>query len=374
MTSIPFCPLERVNAPIASALEEAVRAVIDSGVYINGPRTRAFELGLAEVMRARHAVGLGSGLDALRLSLEALKRLGRLAGGDGIIVPANTYIASFLAVTHAGLRVMPADVDPRTMLLTAAEVRRLAAAGARGVMPVHLYGRVCGPEVYDAARECGLVVVDDCAQAIGAEGAGRRADVAALSFYPTKNVGALGDAGAVVTDSEDIAREVRSLGYYGVSEPGIHAEPGFNSRIGELQAALLSVKLPLLGRESERRREVARAYNSELQGIPGIVLPEIPDDERTHVWHQYVVRVSPAFRTELRRRLEAMGVGTGAHYPVACHRQPCYRGCFDGLSLPVAEALCDSVMSLPIAAVTLDEVSQVAASLRSALLELRSGC
>lgn len=360
----PFLDLGRVNAPYTDELKRACERVIDSGRYIGGPEVEALEADMARLTGARYAVGVASGLDALRLTLAAWIELGEMAPGDEVIVPANTYFASVLAVTLAGLTPVPVDADPTTHNLDFTLLRRAIKARTRAVMPVHLYGRPAwSPELEAIANEHGLKVIEDVAQAIGAELAdGRRCgalgDAGCFSFYPTKNVGALGDAGAVTTSDPALAAMLRSLRNYGASgEPYMFAHLGANSRLDPIQAAMIRVKLPYTDRENDGRRALAAIYDAEISN-PLVSTPDAGDDR--HVYHQYVV-TSP-HRDELRRYLADNGVETLIHYPCPPHRQVCYPDLADRYSLPVAERLASQVLSLPIspACTTIDDARAIA--------------
>lgn len=354
----PFLDLAAVNRPYRDELAAAALRVIDSGRYIGGAEVEHLEAELAALLGAPHVVAVSNGLDALRLILRAYKELGELTDGDEVLLPANTYIASVLAVTDAGLRPVLVDADLRTMNL---DTRRLEAAltpRTRAVMPVHLYGRVVWDERLAAfARRHDLKVVEDTAQAIGARSplaglhgspwAGALGHAGALSFYPTKNVGALGDAGAVVTHDARLAATVRALANYGSDRRYHNIYAGLNCRMDPLQAALLRVKLRYIHQENAARARRAAAYDAHLSH-PAVVRPEVPA-EGGHVWHQYVVRVQDGRRERLMEALARQGIGTDIHYAVPPHRQPCYRGRLAHGALPVTERLAAEVLSLPIA-------------------------
>lgn len=355
-----FLNLGRVNEPYMSEIERAVGRVLASGRYIGGSENDAFEHLLATMTGGgREAVGVSNGLDALRLIFRGYMALGRLKAGDEVIVPANTYIASVLAVTDAGLRPVLADPDPQTMNLSAEGLEKALSPRTRAVLTVHLYGRPAwDAEMEEIARRHGLIVVEDNAQAIGAvspEGitTGALGDAAAFSFYPTKNIGALGDAGAVTTSDAALARTVRALANYGSTERYRNEYAGFNCRLDPIQAAVLRVKLPYLEDENRRRRELAGVYLSEIRH-PGIILPEAPA-RGTHVWHQFVVRTARGERDAFRSYLASEGVQTDIHYPTPPHRQPCYAGLFGEESFPVADELSATAVSLPVSSCTSPE-------------------
>lgn len=340
------------------AYVEAAGRVIRSGRYINGPEVKAFEEALAARSGARHCIAVSNGLDALRLILLGFKALGKLSDGDEVIVPANTFIATFLAVTSCGLTAVAAEVDEATFCL---DLSRLPISmRTRVIMPVHLYGNPCwDAEKLAELHSRGILIVEDNAQAIGALSAsegfhgnkatGNLGDAAAISFYPAKNIGAFGDAGAVLTNSDELAAMVRKLANYGAAEKYHHEVCGLNCRMDELQGALLREKLKTLDSVIERRRRNAALYDNAITN-PDVVKPLIIDDGTLQVWHQYVIR-HPR-RDALRQYLSDHGVGTEIHYPVACHKQPCYQGhtlLKTYGPLPVAETLASRVLSLPIA-------------------------
>ncbi len=345
---IKFLDLKGVNLPYIEALHQAASRVIDSGRYIGGDEVERLEEAMCQLTGARFAIGVANGLDALRLILMGYVQLGRLQPGDEVIVPANSFIASALAVSQAGLTPRMADVDPLTMNLDWKQLP--LSPKVKAIMPVHLYGRVCDiPEEYLQR----YIIIEDAAQCIGAQMG--RGHAAGFSFYPTKNVGALGDGGCVTTSDPDLAAVIRSLHNYGQGEHYHNLYQGINSRLDPLQAALLSTKLPFTHQANQARRDIAAIYDCEISN-PLIIKPQVVDN---HVWHQYVVQAPEGRREELRAFLLAGGVETGVHYPIAIHRQPCYAE-MASLSLPQAERLCATVVSLPIAATTPAEAHQVA--------------
>lgn len=360
--SYPFLDLGLVNAPLAAELEAAALRVIRSGRFIGGPEVEAFERELSAGCGASTAIGVSNGLDALRLIFKALVILGRLKPGDEVIVPANTYIASVLAVTDAGLTPVFADPSLSTLNLDAAGLLKAMTPRTRAVLTVHLYGRAAwDSEMEEIAREHNLIVVEDNAQAIGATDprgvtTGAIGHAAAFSFYPTKNIGALGDAGAVTLRESDpeLERTIRALANYGSHKRYVNEFQGYNCRLDPLQAAMLRVKLPMLPQENERRNTLARVYLENITN-PAIILPTLPESG-THVWHQFVIRtVEPAMRDALRSYLDSRGVGTDIHYPTPPHRQPCYAPAYGHLHLPVADLLAASVLSLPVSSCTTPE-------------------
>jgi dTDP-3-amino-3,4,6-trideoxy-alpha-D-glucose transaminase len=343
---VPFLDVRAAGDELRAELDAAYRRVMDSGRYVLGPEVEAFEQEFAAACGARQCVAVGSGLDALLLMLKAAG----VGPGDEVLVPAWTFVATWLAVTHTGARPVPVEPDESTFNL---DPRRLAAActrRTRAILAVHLYGL---PAEMDALRRFaesrGLLLFEDAAQAHGARYHGHRtgalADAAAFSFYPSKNLGAFGDAGAVVTSDEPLAERVRCLRNYGQSEKHVTLEAGHNSRLDPLQAAFLRVRLARLDEWNRRRSAAAAFYLGGLAGKPALLLPAVPPGLEP-AWHLFVVR--HAERDRLAQRLALRGIRTGLHYPVPPHLSPAYAGAGRGRgSLPVAEALAASVLSLP---------------------------
>lgn len=349
----PFLELGPSNSPYMRDLVDAATRVITSGHYIGGDEVTMFETEMAAICHTGFAVGVSNGLDALRLILLAYRELGRLQENDEVIVPDNSFVASALATSQAGLKIRFADADPITMNLD--WTRLPLTERTRVIMPIDLYGRVCAvPEEFK--RD--FIIVEDACQAIGARDAGRTGHAAAFSFYPTKNVGALGDAGAVTTDDAELAEVIRALRNYGSLRQYENIYQGLNCRLDPIQAAFLRVKLPHVDEENAMRREKAAIYDQEIKN-PLIVVPQMPSDPAQHVWHQYVVRVADGRRDEFRAFMADRGVGTGIHYPTPIHRQPCYRE-YASLELPIADRLCAEVVSLPISrATSVDDVREI---------------
>ena len=315
----PFLDLGRVNEPYADELVAAAERVIRSGRYIGGPEVEAFERDLSSYTGAPFAIGVSNGLDALRLILRAYREMGVLNDGDEVIYPANTYIASVLAISDAGLTPVPVDIDERTMNIDTDLLEEAVTDRTRAIMTVHLYGRVSWDDtLVRVARRHGLKVIEDCAQALGALG-----DAAGISFYPTKNVGALGDAGAVLTHDEELARTVRSLANYGSDRRYHNIYCGFNCRLDPIQAAMLRVKLPHINAENANRFARALAYRRTIDR-QDVILPMMTNEVNDCVWHQYVIRVPADRRGSFMREMEKEGIGTDVHYAVPPHLQPCY--------------------------------------------------
>lgn len=354
----PFLDLSRVNEPYADDLCRAAERVIRSGRYIGGDECVEFEKELAAMTGTRHAVGVSNGLDALRLTLRAFIELGRMKAGDEVIVPANTYIASVLAISEAGLVPVLVDADIETMNIDTSLIESHVSSRTRGIMTVHLYGRAAWDErMAEIGRRYGLTVVEDCAQAIGARATvaglngthrvGSLGHAGAFSFYPTKNIGAIGDAGAVTTNDSELAATVRALANYGSDRRYHNIYIGYNCRLDPIQAAMLRVKLPHTDSENADRFAKALAYSRTIEN-PHVVTPKLSATVTDNVWHQYVVRILGGRRDEMMRLLAENGVGTDIHYATPPHMQPCYTT-LDHAPLPVTEQLAGEVLSLPIA-------------------------
>lgn len=350
-----FQQLSESNRALNSELKRAAERVIDSGRYLLGEECREFEREFAEALGTEYAVGTANGLEAIRLIFRGLMELGELKEGDGVAVAANTFIASILPLSQLGLVPQLVEPDYETMSVSFSRLAASANAKTKAVLAVHLYGYPTFDNAgLKALRDKGLLIVEDNAQAIGAEvfdreqgiwrNCGSLGDASATSFYPAKNIGALGDAGAVATSRKELAEVVRELSNYGGSRKYHYDYQGYNSRLDELQAAMLRVKLPYAKAERNKRAAAARIY-SDMISHPEIILPPENEDFR-QAWHQYVVRTSR--REELRKYLEDNGVETMIHYPIPPHKQRCYAGTFKD-SYPVAEQLSEEVLSLPIA-------------------------
>lgn len=357
---INFLDLKEINAQYQQELKDACARVIDSGWYIMGDELRQFESEFSAHCGAKNAIGVANGLDALALVLRAWTELGKLAKGDEVIVQANTYIASILAITENDLVPVLVEPNPQTYNLEPSTVRAAITSKTRAILPVHLYGQLSPMiELMAIAKEYDLLVLEDCAQAHGAQIHGIRAGnwghAAGFSFYPGKNLGALGDAGAVTTNDDELASVIKALRNYGSSRKYENIYQGVNSRLDEIQAAMLRVKLRYLDLETERRRNVA-AYYLEHISLNGLGLPCVASNE-SHVWHLFVVR-HPS-RDTLLHYLSNAGIQTLVHYPIAPHRQEAYRA-FGNLRLPITELLHSEVLSLPMSPVlTLEQAECV---------------
>lgn len=344
---ISFLDLKAINAQYRDELLAATTRVIDSGWYIQGSEVKLFEEEFGAYCGAKHCVGVANGLDALTLTLRAWKELGKLKEGDEVIVPANTYIASILAITENRLKPVLVEPDPSTFNLCAEKTASAITANTKAILSVHLYGQLAPmPELMELAVKHNLLVLEDAAQAHGASLDGRKAGswghAAGFSFYPGKNLGALGDAGAVTTSDEELAKTIRALGNYGSHKKYENLYQGVNSRLDEMQAALLRVKLRYLDKEIEHRRDLAKQYHAHLKH-PAIRLPAPPSEEQ-HVWHLFVVQTEK--RDELQKYLSASGIQTLIHYPIPPHQQVAY----PLLSLenhPLTEKIHRSALSLP---------------------------
>lgn len=355
MPRFPFLDLAEVNRPFIPDIRRRIAAVVSSGRYIGGPEVAEFEQRLADSTGVRQAIGVSNGLDALRLIIRGYIETGAFAPGDEIIVAANTYVASVLAISESGLKPVLADPSDVTLNLNPDTLGKYITPLTRAIMPVHLYGRVCWSETLSQfAAYHSLKVIEDNAQAIGARytapdgtktHTGSLGDAAAFSFYPTKNIGALGDAGAVTTNDSALAHAIRALANYGSDTRYHNIYRGYNCRLDPIQAAVLNVKLPHLDSENALRREIALTYLREIHN-PYITLPDNPVAPDEMVWHQFVVRV--ADREKFLRHLSDNAVGYDIHYATPPYRQPCYADTFPVDAFPIADAIADTCVSLPV--------------------------
>ena len=354
----PFLDLRHANEPYLDELMAAAERVIKSGRYIGGTEIDAMEDDLAQLTSTKYAIGVSNGLDALKLIVRAYVEMGVFERGDEIIVPANTYIASLLAISDAGLVPVPVDVDIRSMNIDSRAAETAISPSTKGIMTVHLYGRMAwDSELMDMAGRHNLKIIEDCAQAIGGRAtvagingtveAGGLGDAAAFSFYPTKNIGALGDAGAVTTNDRVLADTVRALANYGSDRRYHNIYRGYNCRMDPLQGAMLAVKLRHTADENADRFARALAYYRTVRK-DGVVNPEMSKAVTDNVRHQDVIRVLDDHRNQLRERLLDAGVETDIHYPTPPHLQPCYAGSLRHGPLPVTEQLSGEILSLPI--------------------------
>jgi len=351
---IPFLDLKAINAQYRDELVDACTRVIDSGWYIGGSELERFEQQFSNYCGTKYAIGVANGLDALILTLRAWKELGKLKEGDEVIVPSNTYIASILAISANNLT--PVLVEPcvDSFNIDPKKIEAAITSRTKAILPVHLYGQLADmPAIMAIAKRHELLVLEDSAQAHGASLDGKRAgswgDASGFSFYPGKNLGALGDAGAITTSDEEMANTLRALRNYGSHEKYKNLFQGVNSRLDEIQAAMLNVKLNHLDTEISHRRKVANAY---LEGIKNqaIILPTKQHDS-AHVWHVFVIRCER--RDELQKYLAENGVQTLIHYPVPPHQQPAYKE-WNELSYPISEIIHKQVLSLSIGPIVTD--------------------
>lgn len=340
---VSFIPMEKeLNDDLISAFER----VFTRSWYIEGVEDEAFEKAFAEYCGTKYCVGVGNGLDALMLTLKALG----IGEGDDVIVPSNTYIATALAVTYVGAKPVFVEPDIRTFNINPELIEAAITDKTKAIMPVHLYGQACDMNlIMDIAKKHGLKVVEDCAQAHGATYKGRKVgtfgDAAGFSFYPGKNLGALGDAGAVVTNNKELADKIRALGNYGSDYKYHHIYKGNNSRLDELQAAFLAVKLPHLERMNVERRRIAQMYTEGIKN-PKVNTPYVNPD-CIPVWHIYGIRCNE--RDSLEKNLNDKGIATNKHYPIPMHLQECYRNLnISAGSLPIAEEISSTELSLPL--------------------------
>ncbi len=368
---INFLDLKKINQQYADEMKQAASEVIDSGWYLLGDRLNLFEEDLSKYIGTNHAVGVANGLDALRLILRAWMEMGYLEEGDEVIVPANTFIASVLAITDNGLKPVFCEPDISTYNLDFDRVEECITDRTGAIMVVHLYGRVCwSKKLENLADRYDLKIIEDNAQAIGAEWNGIKTgalgDAAAFSFYPGKNLGALGDSGAVTTDDDELAEVVRALGNYGSKEKYRHDFKGLNSRMDELQAAFLSIKLKYLDEENQQRRKVAHQYVQEIEN-PVITLPYSSSDDlltdKSNVWHLFPI-LHPN-RDDLQKYLKENGVQTLIHYPIPPHKQKAYKE-YSENRFPISERIHKEELSLPMGShLTKQEIEKVTSIISS---------
>lgn len=349
---IKFLDLQKINAQYKRELKEASNRVIDSGWYILGNEVKKFEKSLCTYIQTSNSIGVANGLDALRLILRAYIEMGVMSKGDEIIVPANTFIASVLAITDNGLTPVFVEPDVETYNLDFDKIEEKITNKTKAIMIVHLYGRVCwSQQLEEISSRHNLKIIEDNAQAIGASFQGKKTgslgDVAAFSFYPGKNLGALGDAGAVTTNDSKLAKTIRTIANYGSNKKYEHKFKGLNSRMDEIQAAFLSVKLKYLDVENDVRKRIAKTYLEKINNSE-VTLPTFPKDEHEHVWHLFVINTKR--RDELRKYLSTHRVDNLIHYPIPIHKQEAYRE-FSEYKLPITEKLQEEIISIPISSV-----------------------
>lgn len=345
---IKFLDLFKINERVRSELDREIKDVLGSGWYILGKKCEKFERDFASFCGVKHAVGVANGLDALNLIVKAYG----FSENDEIIVPANTYIASILAISQNGCKPVLVEPDVHTYNIDPQKIEEKITERTKAIMVVHLYGRVVQMDkIWELAKKYNLKIIEDSAQAHGAEYAGRRSgnlgDAAGFSFYPGKNLGALGDGGCVTTNDDDLAARIRALRNYGSHIKYYNLYKGTNSRLDELQAAILSVKLKYLDQDNEKRRQIAKYYIEHIQN-PKIILPQLADDAGAHVWHLFVIRTDD--RNGLQEYLKQSGIETLIHYPVPPHQQVCYKELASSV-LPITEMIHHTCLSLPISPV-----------------------
>lgn len=357
---IEFLNLKEITKRDKEELLKTFEEVLDSGWFILGDHVKKFEKEFAHYCGVRHCIGVANGLDALILILEAFKELGFMKTGDEVIVPSNTYIASILAVSKAGLKPVLAEPDLNTYLIDEKLIEQKVTSKTKAILPVHLYGRLCSMNAINAiAKKYDLKVIEDCAQSHGANldgiKCGNLGDAAGFSFYPAKNLGALGDGGAITTNDDELAKVMIALRNYGSNKKYENLYQGVNSRLDEIQAAFLSIKLKDLDNDNRVRRSIAQYYTDQIQND----LITLPCSKQTiianlysHVWHVYPIRVKQ--REVFQKYLLENGIQTVIHYPIPPHKQPAYAE-WNSLSYPLSEQIHEEIISLPISAVMSQE-------------------
>ena len=353
---IKFLDIGKINSQYQNELKKAASRVIDSGWYVLGNEVANFEKNLSTYIGAQHSIGVSNGLDGLRLILKSYIEMGVISPGDEIIVPSNTFIASILAITDNGLIPVFVEPDVSTYNIDFDKIEKKITEKTRAIMVVHLYGRVCWSEKLEKiSKKYNLKIIEDNAQAIGASWRGIKTgnlgDAAAFSFYPGKNLGALGDAGAVTTNSNELADVIRAIGNYGSEKKYEHKYKGLNTRMDEIQAAFLSVKLKYLDNENAIRKQIAKKYVENIKNIY-LELPNIPEDEHEHVWHLFVVKAKK--RDVFQKYLTDNNIENLTHYPLPIHRQDSYKE-YSYLSFPITEKMSQDIVSIPISPVLEDE-------------------
>lgn len=363
---VDFLNLKRINLQMKQELEGAFSRVLDSGWFIRGQEVEQFEKEYAAYQNQKYCIGVANGLDALVLVIRAWKELGKLKVGDEVLVPSNTYIASILAISENNLVPVLVEPDLNTYNINPANFEKAMTSKTKAILPVHLYGRICPmKEIMDFAKKHNLLVLEDTAQSHGASldgiKAGSWGHASGFSFYPGKNLGALGDAGAVTTDDQALAEMVKNIANYGSHKKYYNDYHGVNSRLDEVQAALLRIKLKYLDLQNNARKQIANEYAKNINN-PSVILPITPAAEQ-HVWHLFVVRTSN--RDALAVHLKNNQVGTVIHYPVPPHKQKAYKEMSD-LKLPISEQIHAEVISLPMdPSMTMQEISKVIEAVNS---------
>lgn len=346
---IEFLNLKKINEKYHSEITKSIDRVINSGWYINGSEVSTFEDEFAKYIGTKYCIGVANGLDALSLTLRAWKEMGKIKDGDEVIVPANTYIASILAITENNLKPILVEPELETYNIDIKRAKEVVSNKTKVILPVHLYGKIANmAEIVKFAEENDLLVLEDSAQAHGAETksikAGAWGHASGFSFYPGKNLGAMGDAGAITTNDKDLAEVIRTLANYGSKIKYVHKYKGVNSRLDDIQAAILRVKLLGLDKEIQDRRNIAKRYSDAINNEK-IILPKFDcSDVESHAWHLFVIRCES--RDELKLYLEGRGIQTLIHYPTPPHKQLAYHHDFN-VQLPITELIHDTVLSLP---------------------------
>lgn len=349
---VPFLDLKQINLKDYEEINQAIAKVINGGWYIQGDYCKQFEKNFADYCGAKHCIGVANGLDALILILRAYKELGLIKDGDEVIVPANTYIASILAISANNLNPVLVEPDINNYLIDVHRIEEAITSKTKAIMVVHLYGQITPmAKVWELANKYDLKVIEDSAQSHGAyykeRRAGNLADASGFSFYPGKNLGAIGDGGAVTTNDDELALAIRALGNYGSQMKYKNMYKGINSRLDELQAAILDVKLTKLDEDNLKRRAVAKMYREQIIN-PEIILPKVALDEDSHVWHVFAIRTQN--RDKLQKYLADNSIGTIIHYPIPPHKQEAYKE-WNNLSYSLSEQIHKEVLSLPISPV-----------------------
>ncbi len=351
---IKFLDLYKINLPYQDAFHQKMQCVLDKGWFILGDEVKEFENSFASLCQMKYCIGVANGLDAMVLAFKAYIENGNLKKGDEIIVPANTYIASILAILQSDLKPVLVEPNSDSYNLDASKIEDKITPNTKGVLVVHLYGQLADMEqIMNVAYKHNLLIVEDCAQAHGLTFQGSH--TRCFSFYPGKNLGSLGDAGAVLTNDEQLASTVKTLRNYGSKEKYVNELIGYNSRLDELQAGFLNIKLPNLPVENERRREIAQRYLNEISN-PKIALPKVKNIDN-HVFHLFVIRTTN--RNDLQQYLTENGIETLIHYPIPPHKQQAMKA-YNSLSFPITEKIHNEVLSLPISPVLTDnEVDEI---------------
>ena len=349
---VPFLDLKRINLKDYTEISQTIDEVINSGWYIQGSRCKQFEQNFANYCGTKYCIGVANGLDALILILRAYQELGVMSAGDEVIVPANTYIASILAISANNMTPVLVEPDIKNYLIDVKKIEAAITSKTKAIMVVHLYGQITPmAKIWELAKKYNLKIIEDSAQSHGAyyqdKRSGNLSDASGFSFYPGKNLGAIGDGGAVTTNDSQLNYTIRALANYGSEIKYKNMYKGINSRLDELQAAILDVKLTKLDKDTELRRVIAKMYREQITN-PKITLPKIEFGESSHVWHVFVVRTTK--REEFQKYLAGNSIGTVIHYPTPPHKQEAYKE-LNHLSLPVSEQIHNEVISLPISPV-----------------------